>query len=49
VIGSWVRINGLTVTGEDVKIKDESYLNATIVLPHKDVAGTYSNAGTIII
>ena len=39
-IGKWVRINGLTVTGEDVEIKDEVYLNGTIVLPHKAIAAS---------
>jgi len=37
-IGRWVRINGLTVTGEDVQVKDECELNGTMVLPHKGIA-----------
>jgi mannose-1-phosphate guanylyltransferase len=48
-IGKWVRINGLTVTAEDVQIKDESLLNGTFVLPHKGVAGTYLTSGHIIM
>jgi len=37
-IGKWVRISGLTVTGEDVQIKDEVYLNGSMILPHKSIA-----------
>jgi len=48
-IGQWVRINGLTVTGEDVEVKDETYLNGTIVLPHKAIATNYPNSGAIVI
>jgi len=48
-IGKWVRINGLTVTGEDVQVKDESLLNGTLVLPHKGIAGSYPTSGTIIM
>ena len=48
-IGSWVRINGLTVTEEDVQIKDEVHLNGTLVLPHKSLAQSYPTAGTIVM
>lgn len=48
-IGQWSRIDGLTVTGEDVQLKEETYLNGTIICPHKGVAGSYPNAGTIVI
>ena len=34
-IGKWVRVCGLSVTGEDVELKDETYLNAISILPHK--------------
>lgn len=37
VIGKWVRIEGITVLGEDVTIKDELFVNASSVLPHKAV------------
>jgi mannose-1-phosphate guanylyltransferase len=36
-IGKWGRLEGLSVLGEDVKVADEICLNATIVLPHKDL------------
>jgi mannose-1-phosphate guanylyltransferase len=41
-IGRWVRINGLTVTGEDVQVKDEVELNGIMVLPHKSIAQSYT-------
>ena len=39
----------LTVIGEDVQIKDETYLNGTMVLPHKAIATSYPNAGAIVM
>lgn len=37
-VGSWVRIEGITVLGEDVVVKDEMYINGGQVLPHKNIA-----------
>jgi len=34
-IGNWVRIENVTVLGEDVIVNDELYINEAIVLPHK--------------
>lgn len=42
-IGSWVRMTGVTCTGEDVQIKDESSLNAVKICPHKAVTGVHEN------
>eukprot|EP00003_Mantamonas_plastica_P002451 TRINITY_DN1185_c0_g1_i2.p1 TRINITY_DN1185_c0_g1~~TRINITY_DN1185_c0_g1_i2.p1 ORF type:complete len:133 (-),score=53.01 TRINITY_DN1185_c0_g1_i2:53-451(-) len=36
-VGSWVRMEGVSVLGEDVKIKDELYINGGRVLPHKTI------------
>lgn len=36
-VGSWVRIEGITVLGEDVVVKDEMYINGGQVLPHKSI------------
>jgi mannose-1-phosphate guanylyltransferase len=33
-----VRIEGVTVLGEDVTVKDELYLNGARVLPHKSIS-----------
>eukprot|EP00054_Salpingoeca_dolichothecata_P004359 m.30349 g.30349 ORF g.30349 m.30349 type:complete len:361 (+) comp14536_c0_seq1:39-1121(+) len=38
VIGQWTRIEGVTVLGEDVRVKDELYLNGARVLPHKSLS-----------
>jgi mannose-1-phosphate guanylyltransferase len=35
-VGRWCRIRE-SVLGEDVKIKDEKYVNGGIVLPHKGI------------
>ena len=48
-IGKWVRINGLTVTAEDVQIKDELFLNGTMVMPHKGLTASLPTSGTIIM
>ncbi|XP_060525918.1 mannose-1-phosphate guanyltransferase beta [Cylas formicarius] len=37
-IGQWVRMEGLTILGEDVIVKDELYVNGGQVLPHKNIA-----------
>lgn len=48
-IGKWVRIDGLTVLAKDVTVKDEVYINASFILPHKAISTNVPNAGTIIM
>ncbi|EGF80487.1 hypothetical protein BATDEDRAFT_16693 [Batrachochytrium dendrobatidis JAM81] len=37
-VGRWARLDGVTVLGEDVQVKDEIFLNGATVLPHKGVS-----------
>jgi len=37
-VGRWVRMENVTVLGEDVIVKDEIYINGGKVLPHKSIA-----------
>ncbi|XP_030765404.1 mannose-1-phosphate guanyltransferase beta [Sitophilus oryzae] len=37
IVGQWVRMEGITVLGEDVIVKDETYINGGQVLPHKNI------------
>eukprot|EP01134_Creolimax_fragrantissima_P003160 CFRG3160T1 len=37
-VGQWCRLDGVTVLGEDVTIKDEIYVNGAKVLPHKTIS-----------
>ncbi|KAJ8926792.1 hypothetical protein NQ314_020638 [Rhamnusium bicolor] len=39
-VGRWVRMEGITVLGEDVIVKDETYINGGQVLPHKNIAAS---------
>ncbi|KAF7991308.1 hypothetical protein HCN44_002870 [Aphidius gifuensis] len=39
-VGRWVRMEGITVLGEDVIVKDELYINGGQVLPHKSIANS---------
>jgi len=39
-VGKWVRMQGTTVLGEDVIVKDEVYINGGQVLPHKSIAAS---------
>uniref|UniRef100_A0A6M2DIE8 mannose-1-phosphate guanylyltransferase n=1 Tax=Xenopsylla cheopis TaxID=163159 RepID=A0A6M2DIE8_XENCH len=39
-VGKWVRMEGTTVLGEDVIVKDELYINGGQVLPHKSIANS---------
>ena len=38
IIGSWCRLENVTVLGEDVQIKDEIYVNGAKILPHKGIS-----------
>lgn len=40
VVGRWVRLEGITVLGEDVIVKDEIYINGGQVLPHKSISAS---------
>lgn len=48
-IGKWVRIEGLTVVGEDVQVSDECYINGAFVLPHKGINASIHTPGSIIM
>lgn len=37
-IGKWVRMENVTVLGEDVIVKDEIYVNGGYILPHKSIS-----------
>lgn len=36
-VGKWVRMENVTVLGEDVVVKDEIYVNGGYILPHKSI------------
>lgn len=38
IVGRWVRLEGSTVLGEDVIVKDEVFVNGGQVLPHKSIS-----------
>lgn len=40
VVGNWVRMENVTVLGEDVIVKDELYINGGRILPHKSIAAS---------
>ncbi|KAL8272214.1 hypothetical protein Esti_003879 [Eimeria stiedai] len=48
-IGKWVRVEGLTVVGENVHIEDECLINGAFILPHKTISHSVSESGTIIM
>ncbi|GFR76970.1 mannose-1-phosphate guanyltransferase beta [Elysia marginata] len=37
VVGNWVRMENVSVLGEDVIVKDEIYINGGRILPHKSI------------
>ena len=39
-VGRWVRVENITVLGDDVTIKDELYVNGASVLPHKSISSS---------
>ncbi|EZG65034.1 mannose-1-phosphate guanyltransferase beta [Gregarina niphandrodes] len=48
-VGSWVRIDGLTVLGQNVKISKEVHINGAFVLPHKVINTSITEPGQIIM
>jgi mannose-1-phosphate guanylyltransferase len=36
-VGRWVRMEGVSVLGEDVQVADELYINGGRILPHKAI------------
>ena len=49
VIGHWVRIEGVSVVAQDVQVKDEVFINESMILPHKNIQQSIPNAGTIVM
>ena len=37
-VGSWVRMEGTSVLGDDVQVRDEIYVNGAMVLPNKSIS-----------
>lgn len=48
-IGRWCRIEGITVVGEDVQVKDEKFINGGMILPHKSISTSIAEPGTIVM
>ncbi|OII71749.1 GDP-mannose pyrophosphorylase [Cryptosporidium ubiquitum] len=48
-IGNWVRVDGLSVFGDDVNVQDELFINSTIILPNKSVTASIKTPGTICL
>ncbi|KAF8822754.1 GDP-D-mannose pyrophosphorylase [Cardiosporidium cionae] len=48
-VGKWVRVDGLSVLGEDVEIIDQCYLNGVLILPHKTIRESIETSGSIIM
>ncbi|XP_054161329.1 mannose-1-phosphate guanyltransferase beta-like [Oppia nitens] len=48
VVGQWVRMENVTVLGEDVVVKDELYLNGAKVLPHKVISQSVADPNIIM-
>jgi len=36
-VGKWVRIQNISVLGQDVGVRDELYINGGNILPHKSI------------
>ena len=48
-VGRWVRIEGMTILGENICVKDELFLNAVVVLPHKELKESQFEENKIIL
>jgi len=47
-VGKWVRIQNISVLGQDVQVADELYVNGGIVLPHKGITASVPDPQIII-
>ncbi|XP_054752311.1 mannose-1-phosphate guanyltransferase beta-like [Lytechinus pictus] len=47
-IGQWVRMENVSVLGEDVMVKDELYINGGRILPHKSIGASVSDPQIIM-
>lgn len=47
-VGKWARLEGVTVLGDDVKVKDEIYVNGGKVLPHKTIGANVEKESIIM-
>lgn len=48
VVGSWVRMEGTSVLGDDVQVRDELYVNGAVVLPNKSISHNISEPQIIM-
>ena len=48
IIGSWTRVNGLTILGEDVVLSDEINIIGSVILPNVSVKNSLKE-GTILL
>lgn len=48
-VGKWAKIENFTVTGENVVISSEIFVNGAIVLPHKSIRERIIQEGTILM
>lgn len=48
VVGSWVRMEGTSVLGDDVQVRDELYVNGAVVLPNKSISHNISDPQIIM-
>ena len=48
-VGKWTKIDNNTVTGENVTIADELFINGAVILPHKGIKDKIIQEGTILM
>ncbi|CAM1154068.1 GMPPB (predicted) [Pycnogonum litorale] len=48
IVGQWVRMESVSVLGEDVMVKDEIYVNGGKILPHKCISTSVPNPEIIM-
>jgi len=47
-IGKWVRIQNISVLGQDVQVSDELFVNGGTILPHKAISSSIPEASIIM-
>jgi mannose-1-phosphate guanylyltransferase len=47
-VGSWTRVEGVSVLGEDVHIGEELCINGALILPHKEIQASVAEPQIIM-
>lgn len=48
LLGTWTRVEGVSVLGEDVHVMPEIFINGALILPHKRIQASVAEPRVIM-